>query len=155
MQRLPHHGRTSPTKRVQHTVMKVPLPERYYSVAPPQALKKYRVSTNSTPPSSPDDDGLVRTDFALGRNTPPVSEHEEYEHNEEYVDVSNAERSVRVVGDSLVVCKVPPPSPKRNPTSKALSPPITDVGHYQNLAFMQGNSRVPLPTDGTDDSSRK
>ena len=148
--RLPHHGRTSPTKRVQHTVMK-PLPEKYYSVAPPQALKKYRTSINSTPPSSPEDD--LRTELAVDVNI-PVTEHEEYEQNESYVDISNTELSVKVVGDSLVV-HIPPSSPIRNAGRNILPPPVAEAGYYQNLAFMQGNSRVPPPTEETDGSSRK
>ena len=151
VQRLPHHGRTSPTKRVQHTVMKAPPPQRYYSVEPPQALKKYRMSTNSTPPSSPDDDGFVRPEEGLGRNTSPDGEQEDYELNEEYVDLVNSELSVRVVGDSLVVHKASPSSQNRSTAS------ISDASHYQNLAFMQGNTRVPpmQPTEETGDSLRK
>lgn len=145
---LPRQGRSSPTKRIQHTVMK-PLPEKYYSVAPPQALKKYRTSVTSTPPSSPDDDGLVRTDLALDENT-PVSELEEYEHNEAYVDV-NSELSVKVEGDSLVVQKALPLSPVRK---TGFTPAVADASHYQNLAFMQGNSKVSQAAEDTDGSTR-
>ena len=147
--RLPSHGRTSPTKKVQHTVMKAPLPQRYYSVEPPQALKKYRASTNSTPPSSPDDEGFVRP--ADGRNASPVDEEEDYELNEEYVDLMSSELSMRVVGDSLVVQKALPLIQNRSTAG------VTEASVYQNLAFMQGNSRVPptQPTEEPDDSLRK
>ena len=147
--RFPPHGRTSPTKKVQHTVMKAPIQQKYYSVEPPQALKKYRVSTNSTPPSSPDDEGFMRP--VEGRNASPVDEGEDYELNEEYVDLVDSELSVRVVGDSLVVHKTLPLSQNRSNAS------VSDASLYQNLAFMQGNSRVPLthPTDEADDSLRK
>lgn len=147
--RLSSHGRTSPTKKVQHTVMKAPLPQRYYSVEPPQALKKYRVSTNSTPPSSPDDEGFVQS--AEGRNASPVDEEEDYELNEGYVDLINSELSVRVVGENLVFHKTQPSLQNRS------SAGVSDAGLYQNLAFMQGNSRVPPtpPTEESDDSLRK
>lgn len=149
--RLPPHGRTSPTKKVQHTVMKAPVLQRYYSVEPPQALKKYRVSTNSTPPSSPDDEGFVRPpEVGLGRNASPVDEEEDYELNEGYVDLVNSELSVRVVGDCLVHKTLP--SLQSRSTAG-----VSDASLYQNLAFMQGNSRVPptQPTEDPDDSQKR
>lgn len=152
VQRMSHHGRTSPTKKLQHPVMKV-LPERYYSVAPPQALKKYRASVNSTPPSSPDDDGFVRGELALDRNSPPVNDHDESEQNDTYIDVANTELSVKaIIGDSLVVHRALPSSPTRNTAGSALPPTITtEVGVYQNLAFMQGNPKAQFmeETDGS------
>lgn len=154
VQRLSHHGRTSPTKKLQHPVMKV-LPERYYSVAPPQALKKYRASVNSTPPSSPDDDGFVRSELPLDRNSPPVNDHDESEQNETYIDVANTELSVKAVGENLVVHRTPPPPPTCSTAGSTLPPSITtEVGLYQNLAFMQGNPRSQL-TEETDGSSTK
>lgn len=156
VQRLPHQGRTSPTKKLQHPVMKT-LPERYYSVAPPQALKKYRTSVNSSPPSSPDDDGFVHipSELAFDRHT-PVNGNDEDELSEAYVDVANTELSVKLVGDSLVVHQAPPPlSPIRSTAGGGLPPPTSETGVYQNLAFMQGNPRTPQITEETDGSSSK
>ena len=140
VQHLSHHGRTSPTKKVQHTVMKAPLQQRYYGVEPPQALKKYRVSTNSSPPSSPDAE-----EAGFDRNTSPVDEEDDYELNEGYVNLESSELSVRVVGDRLVVHKAPPPLSHNHSNASA---GVSDASLYQNLSFMQGNTRTP-PTQPT------
>lgn len=145
IQLVPHHGRSSPTKRVQHSIMKA-LPEKYYSVAPPQALKKYRTSINSTPPSSPDDDGFVPPEMVLDENTAPLNEFDEYEENEAYEDASHIELSTKVVGDSLVVHKASL-SPSTT-TSSTIPPQTVESGYYQNLAFMQGIPHVADAADG-------
>ena len=147
VQHLSHHGRTSPTKKVQHTVMKAPLQQRYYSVEPPQALKKYRVSTNSSPPSSPDPE-----EVGFDRNTSPVDEEDDYELNEGYVNLESSELSVRVVGDRLAAVHKSLPPLFQNHSSS--SGGVADASLYQNLSFMQGNARTPptqQPTSGEKD----
>ena len=147
-----HHGRLSPTKKVHTALVPVPIPEGYYNVTPPQVtLQKYRPS-NSTPPSSPDDEGYQHVD---DQDMP-----QNWSENQEYVEFT-PDVDVSLVGESLVVqskigggatlyprhdLKVPMPN---------TSLPMGQLGGvYQNLAFMRGNLRRGGSLDGTDDTRR-
>lgn len=147
-----HHGRLSPTKKV-HTavVVPVPIPEGYYNVTPPQVtLQKYRPS-NSTPPSSPDDEGYLQVDDqGIQQNWM------ENKFGEDYVDFT-PDVGVKLIGENLVVqAKQSTSSPRHD--LKVPSPPTSAGGPvggvYQNLAFMRGNLRKGGSVDEIEEMRR-
>ena len=133
----PYSGRRSPQKKTSSGVRPEELPEGYYNVSPPLALKKYRLSNSSSSPppanspSSPEE-GSPPHGSEFRRTTPPIGE-EEAEYCEGYVKFTP---STVLEGDSLIVKRSSGGS-ERFMNGSATSPPGQV---YQNLEFMRGTS---------------
>ena len=124
--------RASPTKRLHLSALNVPIAEGYYNVEPPLLVKK-QLSTNITPPSSPEE-GVFHEQMFLRSTTVPEGAPDYHEHY-------GPDVSMAIIGDNLVVNKSS--VSLRGQRSRGLSPTCEvpendDV--YQNLEFMKRTS---------------